>query len=316
MKTTRVAWIVAVVVVVGLLWGCAQGEYAPTGGAGASQSAMKEAASSSAPSAPAPAIVGGGRTVQGGGEADKAAQGKAPSIGTAAGTGEPDRYLIKNGGVTLEVKDARKASEQLLASVQAARGYVANLQETVDGLGARTVTLQVRVPAKSFEMSMRAIETLGKSLNKTVSAEDVTEEYVDSQSRVRNLKRTEDRLLEHLSKTGKLSDTLLIERELGRVREEIEKLEGRLRFLSHRVAYCTFDVTLQEAARQQALVEPESYSTGKVFSDAVRSLVDFARWLWTQIIWVAIWIPVWVPIFLVARWGYRRSVKKPSPPVG
>ena len=76
---------------------------------------------------------------------------------------------------------------------------------------------------------MQQVEGLGKILDKQVNTEDVTEEFVDSSARVRNLKSAELRLLDHLTKTGKLSDTLLIEKELTRVRQEVEQIEGRLK---------------------------------------------------------------------------------------
>jgi hypothetical protein len=218
----------------------------------------------------------------------------------------PDRYLIRNAILDVEVKDARDAHAKLLTDVKGARGYLSNLQETVDPLGSRTVTLQVRVPANRFDGSMEALARLGRVMHKEVTAEDVTEEYVDTESTLRNMNRTESRLLEHLSKTGRLSDTLLVEKELTRVRQEIEQREGRLRFLSHRVQFSTVDVTLREAAKMQPAVPPASYSTGKEASDATRSLVGFLRSVWTTLIWIGIWAVVWAPLALAAIFGGRR----------
>lgn len=224
---------------------------------------------------------------------------------------QPDRYLIRNATVTLEVKDARAATTRLTEAVRVAHGYLSDMHESVDGLGARSVTVTVRVPADGFEQSMGALTGLGKVLDKQVTTEDVTEEFVDSTSRLRNLKSTEERLLAHLSRTGKLSDTLLVEKELARVRLEIEQLEGRLRYLSHRVAYSTIQMTLKEAARPQAVTPPESYSTGQVATDAARSLVEFLRGVATLGIWLGIWAAVWGPVLAVAlyfRWRSRRAI--------
>src|SRR6185503_15131936 len=160
------------------------------------------------------------------------------------------------------------------------------------------------------------LESLGKVLERQVTAEDVTEEFVDSQARLRNLKRTEARLLEHLGRTGKLSDTLLVEKELARVRQEAEQLEGRLRFLSHRIAFSTITVTLREAAREQALVPPEHYSGGKVASDATRNLVEFGQNLLSIAIWIGVWAIVWVPIVLLFWYALRRGIAPKSPPPG
>jgi hypothetical protein len=231
---------------------------------------------------------------------------KAPAL-TALTESRPDRHLIKNATLTLEARDVRQASTQLITATRAARGYVADTKESADELGRRTVTVQVRVPFERFDHSVQQIEALGKVVEKQVTAEDVTEEFVDSQAKLRNLKRTELRLIEHLNRTARLSDILLVEKELSRVRGEIEQIEGRLRFLTHRVAFSTLTVTLSEAPRPQPITPADSYSAGQQLTDAVRSLVAFGRVLWTLAIWLAVWALVWVPLALVFWFAYRRS---------
>jgi hypothetical protein len=235
---------------------------------------------------------------------------------------QPDRYLIKNATLKVETSDPRKALEKVTTAIRASHGYVSDMHESVDSLGARSVTMTVRIPATDFDQSMLDLQSLGKVLERQVTAEDVTEEYVDSQARLRNLKKTEERLIEHLTKTGKLSDTLLVEKELTRVRQEIEQIEGRLRFLSHRIAFSTITLTLSEAARSLAMTPPEHYSTGKVTTDAVRSLVGFAQEVWSFTIWMAVWAIVWIPILLIFWFVFIRIRKavfrtgwQPGPPV-
>ena len=223
---------------------------------------------------------------------------------------QPDRYLIKNATISVEAKDVRGAANKITAAVAGVKGYSSDMHESVDGLGALSITLSVRIPFSSFAQSMSQIEMLGKVLDKQVTAEDVTEEYVDSDAKVRNFKRTEERLLTHLTKTGKLSDTLLIEKELNRVRQEIEQIEGRLRFLSNRISFSTIQITLKETARPQALVPPESYSAGHTFSDAARSVVDFGRGLLNLGIWLAVWAIFWLPIVLLAAWLLRNELRR------
>jgi hypothetical protein len=225
---------------------------------------------------------------------------------TALADSRPDRYLIRNATLTLEARNVREASVALAATVRTARGYVSDTHETMDELGKRSTTIQVRVPFSQFDRSMQQIEMLGKVLEKQVTAEDVTEEFVDSQAKLRNLKRTELRLLDHLNRTGRLAEVLLVEKELNRVRGEIEQLEGRLRFLEHRVAYSTITATLSEAPRPQQMVPAETYSSGKEAADAMRSLVAFGRVIWTGVIWMGVWAIVWVPLALAGWLVYRR----------
>lgn len=143
---------------------------------------------------------------------------------------------------------------------------------------------------------------------------------MDTEAKLRNLRRTEERLLEHLNRTGKLSDILLVERELNRVRGEIDLLEGKLRFLQHRIAFSTLSITLQGEARSQPTVPPQSFSTGKVASDAARTLVAFAQWIWSIVIWVGVWSALWVPltflIWVAHRRGQARKARQGTPEEG
>ena len=241
------------------------------------------------------------------------AGGAAPPAGTTPSAGgivdlaasQPDVYLIKNATVTIECDDARTATNTLVTSLQTAGAYVSNLNEFVDNLGRRTVTLQVRVPADKFDQSMTSLDALGRILNKQVSTQDVTEEYVDTDSRVRNLKKTEERLLDHLNRAAALEDILRVESELTRVREQIEQMDGRLRYLKNRVSFSTISVTIQEKPKAEPIVPPQSFSTAKEFSEAARSLVSFLQGLWSLTIWVIVWLPIYGAIAAAIYLKYR-----------
>jgi len=226
---------------------------------------------------------------------------------SALAANQPDRYLIKNAALSIETGDARHATAQLTQAVTDAGGYVSNLSESTDGLGRRSISLEVRVPSDKLDSALQQFDTLGKILSKQVTTQDVTEEYIDTESRSRNLKRTEERLLEHLSRTGELEDIVLVEKELTRVREQIERLDGRLRFLSHRVTFSTIQIALRESPAGGPLVPTDSFSTAQVFSEAARSLVRFAQALWVWVIWLGVWSVVWGPCAVLAWFVYRRA---------
>ena len=217
-----------------------------------------------------------------------------------------DRYLIRNATLTVETDDARRATEELVAATQRTGGYVADLREHVDALGRRSVTLQIRVPAKQFESTMLELEALGKVLEKQVSTEDVTEQFVDAEARTRNLKRTEERLLEHLERTGMLEDVVKVERELTRVREEIERLEGRLRYLSHRTAFSTLTITLREKPKAEPVLPARTFSSAQTASEALRALVSLLQAVWARFIWIGVWSALWLPAAVLVWVAYRR----------
>jgi len=217
-----------------------------------------------------------------------------------------DRYLIRNATFTAETDDARAATEELVAATQEAGGYVADLREHVDALGRRSVTLQIRVPASQFESTMLGLDALGKILEKQVSTEDVTEQFVDTEARARNLKRTEERLLEHLERTGKLEDVVKVERELTRIREEIERLEGRLRYLSHRTAFSTLTITLREKPKAEPVLPATTFSSAQTASEALRALVSLLQAVWARFIWIGVWSALWLPAAVLVWVAYRR----------
>jgi hypothetical protein len=220
-----------------------------------------------------------------------------------------DRYIIKNATALVEVADSRAACEKLLSAIQTLGGYVGGYNETVDGLGRRSVVMQVRVPTERFDETLGELEPLGKVLQKQVTTQDVSEEYVDTDARARNLKATEERLLDHLTRSGKLDDILRIEQEVTRVREQIERLEGRLRFLNDRIQYSTIGITLSEAPKAEPIVPAQTFSTAKVFTEAARSLAEFGQHIWLRVIWYAVWSVVWLPC-LVILWLVARRVRK------
>ena len=218
----------------------------------------------------------------------------------------PDRYLIRNASLELEAQDAEAASQQLQETVRAAGGYVSGLDKRVDGLGRPSVNLTLRVPADKLDGSLDTIRTLGRIIHEQVTTEDVTEEYVDLDARLRNLKKAEERLLEHLSKAILIDSTLKVEQELTRVREQIERFEGRFRFLGHRVRYSTIQIVISQKPKAEQMAPVATFSSGRVFTQAVRSLAEFGQTLWTKTIWLLVWAPVWAIGVAVLTIVYRR----------
>jgi hypothetical protein len=312
--------VLALSALIALASGCAAKQFRDS-----SLAEMQDAAGSAGVSASAPAAAMEGRAAVAEKLApDAEAPARTPGASATLASferAEQDRYLIRNATVTLEVGDVGNVLESINAMVSAGRGYSSETHETIDGLGVRSVTLTVRIPAEKFDAGMNALAGWGRVIDRQVTSEDVTEEFVDSTSRLRNLKRTEERLLEHLKKTGKLSDTLLVEKELNRIRQEIEQLEGRLRFLKHRVVFCTITITLRETARPRSTDPVASFSAKGEMNNALRELIGFGRAAVATIIWWGVWSVVWVPtavvvVLLLRRMGLRmpRRSKEKAPP--
>jgi hypothetical protein len=155
--------------------------------------------------------------------------------------------VIRNGQASVEVAKLDPAIVKLRQLAAQLGGYIANSSMSSGRDQVRSAMLEIRMPAQRFDQAISGLNTLGKVESVNATAEDVGEEYVDITARVTNAHRLEERLIDLLAtRTGKLQDVLSVERELARVREEIERYEGRLRYLKSRVATSSLTVTVHE----------------------------------------------------------------------
>jgi hypothetical protein len=163
-------------------------------------------------------------------------------------TAEPmDRLILRTGQASIEVDSLEAGMAQLRRLAQRAGGFVADAAIRSGRDQVRQATLELKVPAARFDELTEGLEPIGRLEYVNVSAEDVSEEFVDLTARAANGHRLEERLVELLrTRTGKLQDVLSVERELARVREEIERIEGRLRYLKTSAQLSTLSVSLHE----------------------------------------------------------------------
>jgi hypothetical protein len=163
-------------------------------------------------------------------------------------TGQPEnRKLIRSAQLDLEVTNFEAAVQRLTTLADEAKGFVATQNSTKLPNGKLSGTVVVKVLPENLNSFLQKARSLGELKNQSLGTEDVTKAYLDTDARLRNAKRMEERLLEMLQKkTGKVSDLLEVEKELGRVREEIEKMQGELKYYDALVQYATVTVSLSE----------------------------------------------------------------------
>ena len=157
------------------------------------------------------------------------------------------RLIVRTGQASIEVDSLEPAMTELRRIAQRSGGFVADASIQSGRNQLRQATLELKVPSTRFDELTEGLQPIGRLEFVNVGAEDVSEEFVDLTARVANGHRMEDRLVELLrTRTGKLQDVLSVERELARVREEIERMEGRLRFLKTSAQLSTLSVSLHE----------------------------------------------------------------------
>ena len=155
--------------------------------------------------------------------------------------------VIRTGQANVEVQSLDPALGRIRQLAAQLGGYVGNTMMQGGKDQPKSATLELKVPAEHFDRAVSGLSPIGRVEAVSVSAQDVGEEYVDITARATNAQRLEARLLDLLAnRTAKLGDMLTVERELARVREEIERYEGRLRWLKSRSAVSTLSISVHE----------------------------------------------------------------------
>ncbi len=227
--------------------------------------------------------------------------------GTSVAALPVEAMLIRTGNASIEVRSLNPAVDQVRALAAQMGGFVANTSIQAGDERLRSASIELRIPNERFDAAVSGLNGLGKLETVQVSTEDVGEQYTDIAARVTNAHRLEDRLIDVLAhRPGKLQDILAVERELARVREEIERYEGRLRYLQSRAATSRLTLSVHEPV-------PVLEQTGQ------SPLVDAVRQAWGRflgLVTLAIgWSGVVIPVGLIvtgAWWTLRRR-RRPLP---
>jgi hypothetical protein len=179
--------------------------------------------------------------------AQDGAPGRDPLQGIGQFNTGTQSMLIRTGQAFIEVESLDPAVLKVRQLAAQVNGMIANSSIIGGRDQIRQATFELKIPAGKYDETVSSLSTIGKVETVSSSAQDVGEEFVDITARVTNAKRLEERLISLLAnRTGRLDEVLRVERELARVREEIERYEGRLRYLSSRVAMSTLTITIHE----------------------------------------------------------------------
>src|SRR5213083_3137920 len=185
--------------------------------------------------------------------------------------------VIRTGQTSIEVDSLERALAQVRLLAGRIGGYVANTTMQTGRGQLRSATLEVKIPADRFDDGLGGLSALGKLESVNVNAEDVGEEFTDVTARMGNARRLEVRLIELIAtRTGKLKDVLDVEQELARVREEIERYEGRLRYLRAHAALSTLTICVHEPV--PVVGHPGSSVVAEALKQAWRNFVDLVAW--------------------------------------
>lgn len=266
----------------------------------------------------APEEMKAGKTSAGGGEGTQYST--LPEISPIQGA-NVDRLIIKNAEISILVADSDVAIDRLTQVVSDVNGYIISSRvwyEAYHKENYKYASVTIGVPVDRFELAMRRTRGLAiRVLDENASGQDVTEQYVDLESRLTNLEATRDRIQSFLEQAKSVEEALLINQELAAIEAQIEEVKGRLVYLSDRAAYSTITITIApELPEIEPIPAPKAWSPADTLEEATRTLVrsyrgivEFGIWLFVAVLPVL--APPAIMIWLLIKF-LRRKPTKPA----
>jgi hypothetical protein len=226
-----------------------------------------------------------------------------------------DRKIIRNAELTLEVPQTTDTQQKIMSIAEAHGGFVVTSeakQRESEEPAQRTldIKLVVRIPENQFGAALDQIRGLGGNVSEAkISGQDVTEEFIDLEARIKTQKALELQFLQIMKQATKIADAMDVQRQIADVRTEIEKLEGRKRFLENRSSLST--ITVNIITPKPMVVVPTTgfrHSVGEAVSESIdvgaAILLFFVRF---AIVMIPIGVLVLLPGGLIVRYGMRRA---------
>lgn len=247
-----------------------------------------------------------------------------------------DRMIIKNADMTLLVEDTGVAINRLTQIVGDFGGYIISSREWFTdwyGENYKNATYTFAVPVDQFERALGRLRSISiRVLDEQASGQDVTQEFVDLDSRLRNLEATRDRIRTFLEQAKTVEEALRVNQELSDIDDQIEQTKGRMNFLAGRSAYSTITVTLNPelpdfvptstftptatstptpTATPTATPTSTPWKPGETFDNASKTLGSAYRSMAELLIWLLVVVlPIFGPFILIFWYFIARANKR------
>ena len=219
-----------------------------------------------------------------------------------------ERMIVRTGEMSLVVEDVVDAKDEIAQLAIRYGGYVVSSRISGEEQDMRGY-ISIRVPDDKFETAVAELRNLAvRVTSESTDSQDVTEEYVDLQSRLKNAEATENQYLALLEKATDVEDILRIYERLSQVRSEIEQIKGRMQYLERTSSMSLVTVRLEPEATTKPLVRA-GWNILETFKSAIRGIVTAGQILGTIVIWLIIFIPIWGTILGIIYWHRHRRKK-------
>jgi hypothetical protein len=280
--------------------------------------------------ASSPTMVEPEESRDGGGFAGEDGAFEPPSgvVGDSAQQPSPDfdsvtveRLVIKNGDVAIAVADPEAKLSDVMSMAEEMGGFVVSsslyFRTLESGAEVPQADVTIRIPAEQFDAAINLIkEGVGQVLSESVTGEDVTQQYVDLQSRLTNLEAAEAELQRIMEEATDTEDVLNVYNQLIYIREQIEVIQGQINYFEQSAAFSAIRVSILADAAVQPLTIGGWEPVG-VAKDAIQALINTLKGIAEALIWIVLWIlPVLLIIYILLRlvWvGWKRlRMRKPA----
>lgn len=237
---------------------------------------------------------------------------KAPQLPSTAVGKENiiEQKVIKTANLTLEVVKVGDAINEINSLAVSKGGFILSSSVTTNPDETQSASVILKIPASKFEETIKEIKELAKKVElEKISGQDVTEEYIDLQSQLKNFRAEEAQYLEILKKATTIDEILNVTERLAQVREKIEMTEGRIKYLESQTDMSTITLTLKEEARFE--IPTKEWRPLNTLKLAFRAWVRFLQWLVNILIWLVIFlfppaILIWLA-FKIFKWKRKRK---------
>lgn len=210
-----------------------------------------------------------------------------------------DRKVIRTGNLTLLVDSTEESVEYVTSLIEGKEGIIASLRVVDRGEFGKQAYVTARIPADLFLQSIQELKDIARVVeDEQISGQDITEEFVDLEAQLRNQKATETQLLQVLNRANTVEDILNVRDRLSQVRGEIERLEGRIRYLTDQIDLATIYITISQ--EPTVALSLRDFRPVTILKTSLRALVQGLIVIFNVLVtFVIVWVPIIVVLLLL-----------------
>ena len=209
-----------------------------------------------------------------------------------------DRKISKNAQLEIKVKSLDDSMNFITNKTNSYKGYIVSSSSYAPNTDyeTKTANISLRVPSDSLDQFLKEIKTYAKeTIHESIFTQDITEEYIDVKAKITSMESSEQRLTKLLDKTESVKEIVEVEKELSRLRADIDSLKGRFKFIENSVVTSLVRIYMEEIPNPVSISDP-SWNTRDIALDAIKALSSFGQFIISVIVFIFVFTPVWILI--------------------